>query len=40
MVEKEPLQLMVLGDLDRYMQKKKKKKKKRNSVTNLHHTQK
>ena len=26
MVEKEPLQLMVLGDLDRYMQKKKKKK--------------
>ena len=38
MEQKQPLQQMVLGDLDSYMQKKKKKE--RNSTTNLPHTQK
>ena len=42
--QKQPLQQMVLGDLDSYMQKKKKKKKKKkgnsiNSITNLYNTE-
>ena len=41
MEQKQPLQQMVLGDLDRYVKKKKGKEKgERNSITNLRHTQK